>query len=102
MATLVTSLFLLGCTSTDLSHGRELDTYLSLSCVDCLGPLLWAPISELVGRRPVFVGTMIIYCLFQLPSALGRNMTSVLIGRFLAGTFASAPLTNAGEFEVTL
>lgn len=48
------------------------------------------------GRRPIFVATMFVYMVFQLGPALATNIETVLITRFIAGTFAAAPLTNCG------
>ncbi|KAI0786660.1 MFS general substrate transporter [Abortiporus biennis] len=62
----------------------------------CVGPLLWAPLSEQYGRRPIFLITFIIYTGFQVGCALSRNTASILVFRFLGGVFASAPLTNSG------
>ncbi|KAI9462440.1 MFS general substrate transporter [Lactarius psammicola] len=62
----------------------------------CLGPLLWGPLSEDIGRRPVFLITFTFYTGFQIGCALSRNTASILIFRFLSGTFAAAPLTNSG------
>lgn len=44
----------------------------------------------------MFIITMAIYTLFQIGDALAQNITTVVVIRFLAGTFAAAPLTNAG------
>ncbi|KAF8879261.1 MFS polyamine transporter [Infundibulicybe gibba] len=60
------------------------------------GPLFWGPGSELVGRRPIFIGTMAMYTIFHLGQALARNIETLLITRFLSGFFAVAPLTNCG------
>jgi multidrug resistance protein len=62
----------------------------------CLGPLLWGPLSEDIGRRPVFLITFFFYAGFQIGCALSRNTASMLVFRFLSGTFAAAPLTNSG------
>lgn len=62
----------------------------------CIGPLLWGPLSESLGRRPVFIGTFVAYMGFQIGCALSKNTASILIFRFLGGCFASAPLTNSG------
>ncbi|KAI9512855.1 MFS general substrate transporter [Russula earlei] len=62
----------------------------------CLGPLLWGPLSEDIGRRPVFLITFLFNVAFQLGCALSKNTASILVFRFLAGTFAAAPLTNSG------
>ncbi|KLO07586.1 MFS general substrate transporter [Schizopora paradoxa] len=62
----------------------------------CVGPLLWGPLSESFGRRPIFIFAFIVYTGFQVGSALSRNTASILIFRLLGGTFAAAPLTNSG------
>ncbi|RSH82295.1 hypothetical protein EHS25_006005 [Saitozyma podzolica] len=62
----------------------------------CVGPLLWGPLSESYGRRPLFIGTFLVYTGFQVGCALSKNTASILVFRFLGGTFAAAPLTNSG------
>ncbi|GAA5872081.1 hypothetical protein JCM16303_000969 [Sporobolomyces ruberrimus] len=62
----------------------------------CLGPLIWAPASELFGRRIIFIVTMAVFGLFQIQCGLAQNIETIVIGRFLAGSFASSPLTNCG------
>ncbi|KIJ29895.1 hypothetical protein M422DRAFT_235088 [Sphaerobolus stellatus SS14] len=61
-----------------------------------LGPLLFAPLSELYGRRNVFLASYTPYLLFHLGGAIGKNIETVIITRFLAGVAGSSPLTNAG------
>ncbi|GAA5919902.1 hypothetical protein JCM1841_002104 [Sporobolomyces salmonicolor] len=62
----------------------------------CFGPLIWAPASELVGRRPTFLISMGAFGFFQFGCGFGQNVWTVIICRFFAGTFASSPLTNCG------
>ncbi|GAA5844249.1 hypothetical protein JCM9279_001738 [Rhodotorula babjevae] len=62
----------------------------------CAGPLIWAPVSEILGRRPVFVGTLLVFALFQIGDALAQNFATVIVIRFLAAVFASSPLIVAG------
>ena len=62
----------------------------------CVGPLVWGPLSEQIGRRNVFIITFIFYTGFQVGCALSHNTASILIFRFLGGTFAAAPLSNSG------
>ncbi|EPS93497.1 hypothetical protein FOMPIDRAFT_1026518 [Fomitopsis schrenkii] len=62
----------------------------------CVGPLLWGPLSEQIGRRNVFIISFLFYTGFQVGCALSRNTASILIFRFLGGTFAAAPLSNSG------
>ena len=61
-----------------------------------VGPLLWAPLSELYGRQLLFIGTYIVLTIFNAAAAGAPNMASVIVFRFLAGTFGASPLTNAG------
>lgn len=62
----------------------------------CIGPLVWGPLSEYVGRKPVFVGTFFVFICFQVGNALAPNTAALLIFRFLGGTFAASPLANSG------
>jgi multidrug resistance protein len=61
-----------------------------------VGPLLFAPMSELWGRQYLF---QISYCgltIFNAASAGSPNIQALIIFRFFAGAFGSSPLTNAG------
>ncbi|PSR94443.1 major facilitator superfamily domain-containing protein [Coniella lustricola] len=61
----------------------------------CAGPLLFAPLSEHYGRRPIFYMTFTAYLAFNFLCAFPPNFGSLLVGRFLTGTFVAAPLSNA-------
>ncbi|KAJ4398168.1 hypothetical protein N0V91_010395 [Didymella pomorum] len=61
----------------------------------CAGPLIFAPLSEFFGRRYVFYVTFTLYLAFNFLCAFTPNFGGLLVGRFLTGTFASAPLSNA-------
>lgn len=61
-----------------------------------IGPLLWAPLSELYGRQILFFGTYAMLTTFNAAAAGVNSITALLILRFLAGAFGSSPLTNAG------
>ncbi|KAK9586820.1 hypothetical protein V6Z96_000842 [Aspergillus fumigatus] len=61
-----------------------------------IGPLLFAPMSELWGRQYLF---LVSYCgltIFNAASAGSPNIQALIVFRFLAGAFGSSPLTNAG------
>ncbi|KAI0319813.1 MFS general substrate transporter [Amylostereum chailletii] len=61
------------------------------------GPLVWASLSEVRrSLRTIFLWTFSIYTLMHLGGALGQNVATILVTRFLAGTFGASPLTNAG------
>lgn len=61
----------------------------------CFGPLFFAPLSEYYGRRGIFYGTFVAYVAFNFLCAWAPNFGALLVGRFLTGTFASAPLSNS-------
>ena len=60
------------------------------------GALFAGPISETVGRNPVYIVTLAIYMIWIMASALAPNIDAQLVFRFLAGFFGSTPLTCAG------
>ena len=61
-----------------------------------VGPLLWAPLSENVGRQVPFFFSFLLLAAFCAGCAGAQNIQTLLILRFFAGAFGSSPLTNAG------
>ncbi|KAL4896065.1 major facilitator superfamily domain-containing protein [Aspergillus ambiguus] len=61
-----------------------------------LGPLLWAPLSEIYGRRYILIITSMGLTAFTAGAAGANNLQTLLILRFLGGSFGSAPLAVAG------
>ncbi|KAI9744192.1 MAG: hypothetical protein M1818_002344 [Claussenomyces sp. TS43310] len=61
-----------------------------------LGPLVWAPLSEVYGRKPAVLAPYFISVCFTFAVAVGKDIQTVLICRFFAGLFGSAPVTNTG------
>ncbi|KAJ6120857.1 hypothetical protein N7523_005137 [Penicillium sp. IBT 18751x] len=80
------------------SIGEELATLgVSLFVLGfAIGPLLWAPLSELFGRQILFVTTYAALTAFNAGTAGAQNSWTLIILRFFAGSFGSSPLTNAG------
>jgi MFS family permease len=80
--------------------GYSIDTYISpLSTFVlgfALGPLIWAPASEVFGRRNVFILTYTMFTIFNAGLIASQNIWTVAILRFFSGAFGSSPLTNAG------
>lgn len=62
----------------------------------CIGPLIFSPLSETIGRRPVVFWTFSIFWLGTLGCAFAPNWTSLLIFRVICGTAAAAPQTVVG------
>ncbi|KAH8081119.1 major facilitator superfamily domain-containing protein [Filobasidium floriforme] len=61
-----------------------------------VGPLMWAPCSELYGRRNLFIFTYILFTIFNGGVIASQNIWTLIILRFFCGTAGSSPLTNAG------
>lgn len=61
-----------------------------------IGPLIWAPLSELWGRQVLFIFTYCALTAFNAGCAGAQNSWTLIILRFFAGAFGSSPLTNAG------
>lgn len=67
-----------------------------------MGPLVWAPLSEQFGRRPVYIISFGLYTLFNIPVALSPNIGGVLVCRFLLGVFSSSALSVVGASLVDI
>ena len=56
------------------------------------GPIVWAPSSELIGRRwPICVG-MFGYSVFTIGAATSKDVQTLMLTRFFAGFFSASPL----------
>ncbi|KIJ54461.1 hypothetical protein M422DRAFT_73490 [Sphaerobolus stellatus SS14] len=78
---------------------EQIITNLSVTCFVIgfgLGPLIFAPLSEMLGRRPMYIASMFLYFIFTLPQPLAKNIATIAVTRQLAGIFASAPMCNVG------
>ncbi|KAK4954009.1 hypothetical protein LTR10_008613 [Elasticomyces elasticus] len=60
-----------------------------------LGPLVWAPLSEIFGRQILYICTYGALTAFSAGAAGSKNIQALLILRFLAGAVGSSPLTGA-------
>jgi multidrug resistance protein len=56
-----------------------------------IGPLIFGPLSEHVGRRPVLIGTHLGYTMFTMACALSPTYWLLLLFRLLCGIVAAAP-----------
>ena len=63
-----------------------------------LGPMIWAPMSEIpqIGRNPIYIGTLAVFVIFQVPTALAVNFAMLLCFRFLTGFIGSPALATGG------
>lgn len=61
-----------------------------------LGPLIFAPCSEIYGRKIVYVVTLGLAVIFIIPCAVAKNIETLLIFRAIDGIMFSAPITLVG------
>ncbi|KAI9654329.1 MAG: hypothetical protein M1821_006645 [Bathelium mastoideum] len=61
-----------------------------------LEPLIWAPLSEVYGRKSIFVISYTAYTAFSVAAACAPNITALIVLRFFASASGSSTMTNAG------
>ncbi|KAL8637681.1 MAG: hypothetical protein Q9228_005073 [Teloschistes exilis] len=61
-----------------------------------LGPLIWAPLSEVYGRKPAVLAPYFLAAVFSFGTATAKDIQTIMVTRFFAGFFGSAPVTNTG------
>jgi multidrug resistance protein len=58
--------------------------------------MVFAPLSEILGRRIIYGTTLFIAVLFTIPGAVSKNITTLLVARAIDGIAFSAPMTLVG------
>lgn len=61
-----------------------------------LGPLVFAPLSEQHGRKPILVSTLFLYMLSTMAAALSPTWACFIVFRLLGGVFAAPPMSVTG------
>ncbi|KAI0132111.1 major facilitator superfamily transporter [Xylariales sp. AK1849] len=61
-----------------------------------VGPLVFAPLSEVYGRRIIYGSTLLIAVVFIIPCAVADNIATLLVCRAIDGIAFSAPMTLVG------
>ncbi|PWY97670.1 MFS general substrate transporter [Testicularia cyperi] len=56
-------------------------------------PLFLGPLSEFVGRNPIYLGCYALFTVWFIPLALAKNIQTVLVARFFSGAFGAAGTT---------
>lgn len=59
------------------------------------GSVILAPLSEMYGRRPIYLIAVTMFVILILPCALAKNIESILITRFFGAFAAAAFISNA-------
>ncbi|KAG5417939.1 hypothetical protein I9W82_004267 [Candida metapsilosis] len=66
------------------------------------GPVVYGPMSELFGRKPVMVVSCIGYVSFSFGVAAAKDLQTIMLCRFFAGLVGSAPLVVAPAVMVDM
>ncbi|KAI2464874.1 MFS general substrate transporter [Annulohypoxylon bovei var. microspora] len=61
-----------------------------------IGPMIFAPLSEVYGRRIIYGTTLLVAVVFIIPGAVAKNITTLLVARAIDGIAFSAPMTLVG------
>ncbi|KAK0438120.1 major facilitator superfamily domain-containing protein [Armillaria borealis] len=63
-----------------------------------IGPMFLSPLQELpkLGRNPVYMSTLFLFVIFQIPVATAQNISTILAFRFLTGLVGSPALATGG------
>ena len=61
-----------------------------------LGPLIWAPLSEVYGRKSIYVISFMAYTAFSVAATCAPNIQSLLVLRSFASAFGSSSMSNTG------
>ncbi|WFD20802.1 hypothetical protein MCAP1_003056 [Malassezia caprae] len=68
----------------------------------CVGPLVWAPLSEMFGRRIVFIVSFVGFVCFNVGCMLSPNIASLIVCRIFAGAFGSSSMSNSPSMIASL
>ncbi|GEM08011.1 MFS multidrug transporter [Rhodotorula toruloides] len=64
-------------------------------CGFILGPIIFGPLSEVYGRKTIFIGTFAFIC-FSAGTATAKDLQTIMLTRFWAGVGASAAPSVVG------
>ncbi|KAH8100972.1 MFS general substrate transporter [Cristinia sonorae] len=66
------------------------------------GPLLWGPLSEMYGKRIIFLISWAFMTVSMIPSAFVDNIIVILVFRFFTGLAAACPLSNGSSVSADI
>lgn len=83
----------------DLGITSSVESQMTLSIfvlAFAIGPLLFGPLSESFGRKPVLLLTNFLYLVFNFGCGYSQTGAQMLVCRFMSGIGGSAPLAVGG------
>lgn len=61
-----------------------------------LGPMFISPLSEVYGRLPVYHGTVLVFLVFVIGTAVSRTTAQFMVFRFISGCMGGVPMSLGG------
>ncbi|KAK3395414.1 major facilitator superfamily domain-containing protein [Sordaria brevicollis] len=61
-----------------------------------VGPMVFAPLSEVFGRQLIYGSTLLLAVIFVIPCAVAKNIGTLIVCRLIDGIAFSAPMTLVG------
>ncbi|KAK2014554.1 major facilitator superfamily transporter [Colletotrichum eremochloae] len=61
-----------------------------------VGPMAFAPLSEIYGRQIIYASTLLVAVVFIIPCAVAKNFATLVVCRAIDGIAFSAPMTLVG------
>lgn len=61
-----------------------------------IGPMIFAPLSEVYGRQVIYASTLFVAVIFIIPCAVSKNIATLIACRTIDGIAFSAPMTLVG------
>lgn len=61
-----------------------------------VGPVVFAPLSEVYGRQVIYGSTLFVAVIFIIPCAVAKNIGTLIVCRAIDGIAFSAPMTLVG------
>ena len=84
-----------------VTNGQVLTLSISLYILAVgVGPFIFSPLSEVYGRRPIYLVTVSLFLIMNLLCGFVSNYPGMLVLRFLAGAFGSAGPGGIGVSSV--
>lgn len=68
--------------------------------VQGIAPSFWGPYSDTIGRRPVFVGTFMVYLISNIGLAFSNDFISLMVFRGIQAA-GSAATISIGKFSLS-
>lgn len=60
------------------------------------GPMVFSPLSEFYGRRPIYLAAWALYVIWIIPQAVAQNIATVIVTRFFGGFSGGTFLAVSG------